>query len=114
PSTGSAPGPDRNTMPAAATPAPHYQRRAMRATPRNAALSRQARLEHDVPSAATGQDGRPRRRRWPRRVFAATILLAALFVMSADLAYIYLTNRLNQIPRIDVAGLQPAGAGDPQ
>jgi LCP family protein required for cell wall assembly len=42
------------------------------------------------------------------------VLLAALCVLSADLAYIYLTNRLNEIPRIAVAGLQPAGAGDPQ
>ena len=47
-------------------------------------------------------------------MFAATILLVALCVVSADLAYIYLTNRLNQIPRIAVSGLQPAGAGDPQ
>jgi LCP family protein required for cell wall assembly len=42
------------------------------------------------------------------------VLLAALCVLWADLAYIYLTNHLNQIPRIAVAGLQPAGAGDPQ
>jgi LCP family protein required for cell wall assembly len=47
-------------------------------------------------------------------VFGVGVLLAALCVLAADLAYIYVTNRLNQIPRIAVAGLQPAGAGDPQ
>jgi LCP family protein required for cell wall assembly len=47
-------------------------------------------------------------------VFAATVLLVDLCVVSADLAYIYVTGRLNQIPRIAVAGLQPANAGDPQ
>jgi LCP family protein required for cell wall assembly len=42
------------------------------------------------------------------------ILLLALCVLATDGAYLYVRSKLNKIPRIAVAGLQPAGAGDPQ
>jgi len=42
------------------------------------------------------------------------ILALALGIATADVAYIYVTNRLNRIPRMAVSGLQPAAAGDPQ
>jgi LCP family protein required for cell wall assembly len=44
----------------------------------------------------------------------ATIIFVGVCVVTVALAYVYVTDRLNQIPRIAVAGLQPAGAGDPQ
>src|SRR5205807_616314 len=55
-----------------------------------------------------------RRRRWPRRVLAVVTLLLILCVLAVDGAYIYVHGKLDKIPRVAVAGLQPARAGDPQ
>jgi len=42
------------------------------------------------------------------------VLLLAVCIVAVAAGYLYVRNKLNQIPRIAVAGLQPAGAGDPQ
>ena len=47
-------------------------------------------------------------------MLAAAIAVAALFILAADGAYLYVAGKLDEIPRIAVSGLAPAGAGDPQ
>ena len=42
------------------------------------------------------------------------VVLLALADIAVAFGYIYVRNKLNEIPRLAVAGLQPAGAGDPQ
>ena len=42
------------------------------------------------------------------------ILLLVVAILAVDGAYLYVRGKLNKIPRIAVAGLQPADAGDPQ
>jgi LCP family protein required for cell wall assembly len=42
------------------------------------------------------------------------LVLVVLMVIAVTWGYIYVRNKLNEIPRIAVSGLQPAGAGDPQ
>src|SRR5207248_2110674 len=49
-----------------------------------------------------------------RRVLAVVTLLLILCVLAVDGAYIYVHGKLDKIPRVAVAGLQPARAGDPQ
>ncbi|MBV9412505.1 MAG: LCP family protein [Acidimicrobiia bacterium] len=56
----------------------------------------------------------PRRRRWPRIVLAVVAALVVLLIIAVAWGYIYVRNKLGEIPRIAVSGLQPAGAGDPQ
>src|SRR5947209_7770107 len=60
------------------------------------------------------EDGPGPRRRWPRRVVMALIVLLAAGIIAVALGYVYVRDKLDEIPRLAVAGLQPAGSGDPQ
>ncbi len=55
-----------------------------------------------------------RPRRWPRIVIVVALVLVVLLVITVAWGYIYVRNKLNEIPRIAVSGLQPVGSGDPQ
>jgi LCP family protein required for cell wall assembly len=55
-----------------------------------------------------------RRRRWPRRVLIVVAVLLVVCVLAVAGGYLYVRAKLDQIPRVDVAGLQPAGSSDPQ
>jgi LCP family protein required for cell wall assembly len=66
-----------------------------------------------VPPAGT-EHFSGRRRRWPRRVLIVVAVLLVLCVLAVASGYLYVRGKLDQIPRVDVAGLQPAGSGDPQ
>ncbi|MBV8160849.1 MAG: LCP family protein [Acidimicrobiia bacterium] len=56
----------------------------------------------------------PPRRRWPRRLLVAAAILLVLVVVAVAVGYVYVRNKLDQIPRVAVTGLQPVGTGDPQ
>src|SRR5438105_2272023 len=53
-------------------------------------------------------------RRWPRRVLMAVTMLLALAILAVAVAYLWARDKLDEIPRIAVSGLQSTGAGDPQ
>ena len=55
-----------------------------------------------------------RRRRWPRRVLAVVTVVLMLCVWAVAGAYFYVRGKLDTIPRMAVAGLQPADAAAPQ
>ena len=75
-----------------------------------------------LPPGPPGPPGRPGatpeylpgRRRWPRRVLIGLAIFLVVCVVAVTGGYFYVRSKLNQIPRIAVSGLQPAGAGDPQ
>ncbi|MBV8235090.1 MAG: LCP family protein, partial [Acidimicrobiia bacterium] len=75
-----------------------------------------------LPPGPPGPPGRPGatpeylpgRRRWPRRILIGLAIFLVVCVVAVTGGYFYVRSKLNQIPRIAVSGLQPAGAGDPQ
>ena len=53
-------------------------------------------------------------RRWPRRTLMAVTVLLALAILAVAVAYLWARDKLDEIPRIAVSGLQSTGAGNPQ
>ena len=58
--------------------------------------------------------GRRRRRWWLRWVLIAVALLLVVIIVAVAFGYVWVKNKLDEIPRVAVSGLQPAGSGDPQ
>ena len=44
----------------------------------------------------------------------ALIAVVALLIIAVDGAYLWVANKLEEIPRVPIAGLTPADPGDPQ